>query len=363
MDHLQKSNPQRSLKEVVQLFADWGGYLRRQWRLLLLTTLAAAALGTAYIVLRKPVYTATTSFVLENDERSGGLSQYLGMASMIGIDLGGGSGGIFRGDNIIELYKSRQMIVKTLLSPLSCDSSKLLIDQYIDFHHLRRKWVDESRVSNLYFLPYAQHRASADRLTRLRDSLLSRVVIRINEKNLSVGKPDKKLDIIQVDVHDKDDVFAEDFNRQLVAHVNEFYIQTKTQKAADHVQILQQKVDSVQLIMNGAINSAAAVTDATPNLNITRQAQRVAPVQRAQFTAETNKAVLAELLKNLEVAKVSLRKETPLLTVIDQPVFPLANDEAHMAYYPLVMAILAFCLTCLYLLLRKSIRDALHSEV
>jgi len=78
--------------------------------------------------------------------------------------------------------------------------------------------------------------------------------------------------------------------------------------------------------MNGAIFSAAAVSDATPNLNPTRQVQRAAPMQRSQFSAETNKAILSELVKNLEMSKISLRKETPLIQVIDKPVYPLAKE-------------------------------------
>lgn len=355
MDPLQKNKSQSSLPEVLRLFNEWGVYLRSKWLLLFTVSVLAALLGTAYILIRKPVYTASTTFVLENSEGGGGLSQYLGMASMIGIDLGGSNGGIFKGDNIIELYKSRQMIAKTLLSPLAGDSSRLLIDRYIDFNHLRQKWADVYKATDLHFLPYEKHLASSGPLTRLRDSLLSKVILKINEKHLSVGKPDKKLDVIKVDVRAKDEVFAAAFNTQLVAHVNAYYIQTKTKKAADHVAILQQKVDSVNRVMRGAINSAAAITDATPNLNITRQAQRVAPVQRAQFTAETNKAVLGELVKNLEIAKVSLSKETPLLEVIDKPVFPLADDQENKFYYPIVMAVLAFGFTALFLLLRKSV--------
>jgi uncharacterized protein involved in exopolysaccharide biosynthesis len=78
--------------------------------------------------------------------------------------------------------------------------------------------------------------------------------------------------------------------------------------------------------MNGAIYSAASVADATPNLNPTRQVQRAAPVQRAQFSAETNKAVLGEMVKNLEMSKMALLKETPLIQVVDEPVFPLEKQ-------------------------------------
>ena len=36
---------------------------------------------------------------------------------MMGLDVGG-SGGLFQGENILELYKSRSMIAKTLLTEI-----------------------------------------------------------------------------------------------------------------------------------------------------------------------------------------------------------------------------------------------------
>lgn len=106
-------------------------------------------------------------------------------------------------------------------------------------------------------------------------------------------------------------------------NVNDFYVQTKTKKSLDNVAILQHKTDSVRAVMNGAIYRAVAITDATPNINPTRQIERIAPIQKSQFSAETNKSILGSLVQNLEMAKMTLLKETPLIQVIDEPVYPL----------------------------------------
>src|SRR5690606_823126 len=96
-------------------------------------------------------------------------------------------------------------------------------------------------------------------------------------------KPDKKLSIIKVEVTSPDEVFSKAFNENLVRRVNDFYIQTKTKRSTDNIATLQHKVDSVQAVMTDAIYSAAKVSDATPNLNPTRQVQRLGPAQKAQF--------------------------------------------------------------------------------
>lgn len=51
------------------------------------------------------------------------------------------------------------------------------------------------------------------------------------------------------------------------------------------------------------------------------------PSQRRQVDVQANQAILTELVKNLEVAKVSLRKETPLIQIIDGPVLPLEKER------------------------------------
>jgi uncharacterized protein involved in exopolysaccharide biosynthesis len=42
---------------------------------------------------------------------------------------------------------------------------------------------------------------------------------------------------------------------------------------------------------------------------------------------EMNRAILEELVKNLELAKISLRRETPLIQTIDQPILPLEKKK------------------------------------
>lgn len=353
------TEPNQFTKSLLQL-KHWWVYLGTKRTVLFAVVLVAGLLGLAYGYLKKPVYVATTTFVLENGESGGGgLSQYMGIASMMGIDLGGsGGGGIFQGDNIIELYKSRNMIERALLHPLESDSTQLLIDRYLRFNNYS-KWFNDHQLANTTFSTY-QQLLKEKRAFRLRDSIMAIAVEKINKYNLSVGKPDKKLDIIKVDVKAKDEIFAKEFNDQIVKNVNDFYVQTKTKKSLDNVSILQQKTDSVRRVMNGEIYSAVAVADATPNLNPTRQVQRMAPVQRSQFSAETNKTILAELVKNLEMAKFNLRKETPLIQVIDAPILPLKDNHILLFWYPLVAMIGALGLMSVFLLLRESIISKLR---
>lgn len=305
-----------SLKDLILRAIEWCRFLLSKWIIIICFGIIGGTLGFAYADFKKPVYTAITTFVLEDDDKGGGLGQYAGLASMAGIDIGGG-GGVFKGDNILELYKSRRIIEKTLLTEVKCNGkSQLLVDRFIDFNNLREKWDKNPRLKGIQFKTLSE-------FTRAQDSILGSIASIINKSYLNVSKPDKKLSVFKAEVKTSDEFFAKTFNEEIVRNVNDFYIQTKTKKSLTNIAILQQKTDSVRNMMNGAIFAGATVADVTPNLNPTRQAQRVAPMQRSQFSAETNKLILGELVKNLELSKISLRKETPLIQVIDEPILPL----------------------------------------
>jgi len=344
-------NGEVSIKEIILDIQAWFYFIVSKWRILLIAGVLGGVIGLAYAFLKQPLYTATTTFVLEGNDSRSNLGRLSGMAALAGIDLTGNAGGLFQGDNILELYKSRNMLEKTLLSRVNQNSGELLIERYITYNNLKDDWKDQPELLVLNF-----HKApeTLDSLTRrLRDGVITSIVSAIRSKVLTVEKPDKGLSVVQVDVTSSDEFFSKAFNENLVKEVNEFYIQTKTKKSTDNIAILQEKVDSVRTEMTGAIYSAAKVSDVTPNLNPTRQVQRTAPTQEAQFSAETNKAILSQLLQNLELSKMALLQEQPLIQLVDTPVYPLKVDRVGKVKGIIIGGFLLVFLTILVLILRR----------
>ncbi|MVN21015.1 Wzz/FepE/Etk N-terminal domain-containing protein [Mucilaginibacter arboris] len=310
-----------SLKELILKLRSGFNYIKSKWAIILLSGILGGALGLLYSIFKKPIYTATSTFVLE-ENKTGGLSQYASLASMAGIDIGGGgAGGIFQGDNILELYKSRVMIEKTLLTPVNINGkNELLIDRYIDYNKLRNKWKEKDHIVSISF------NGNPEKFNRKQDSIITNIVELFNKKVLNVEKLDKKLSIIKVDVATSDELFSKAFNIKLVETVNDFYTQTKTKKSYQNVQVLQKQADSVKRILNYSIGGVASAIDAAPNANPLLQTLRV-PSQKKQVDVQANSAIYSEIVKNLEISKISLRQETPLIQVIDDPVLPLPIDR------------------------------------
>ena len=134
---MEVQNDEISLRELIEKGKEWYAYLLSQWKIILLAGIIGACLGLAYSFIKKPIYTATLSFALEDEKGGGGLGGALGLASSFGIDLGGGGGSIFTGSNLTELFKSRAMVEKTLLSPVVVDGKTVsLAEMYIQ----NNKW-------------------------------------------------------------------------------------------------------------------------------------------------------------------------------------------------------------------------------
>ena len=51
----------------------------------------------------------------------------------------------------------------------------------------------------------------------------------------------------------------------------------------------------------------------------------------AQYSRQSNTAVLTNLVVQLELAKITLRKETPLIQILDKPIFPLERIKIGKA--------------------------------
>ena len=314
-----------SLKELILKLKAWTNFLLGKWKLLLLAGILGGAIGVGYAFLQKPVYTATLTYAVE-DEKSGGggLSGALGLASSMGFDLGGNSGGgAFAGSNLMELMHSRSLIEKTLLAPVEIGGKTTnLVTYYISVYELRDDWTKKPELVNVSF-PVPANRLS---FTRVQDSVLWLISGEIDKTQLSITQKDKKISIGTIDVKSIDEIFSKKFCEVLVKEVTSFYVDTKSKKAKMNVAILEKQSDSIRAELNAAITGVAVANDNTFSLNPALNVKRSPSAQR-QVDVQANSAILTQLVANLEMAKVSLRKETPLVQIIDAPILPLKKEK------------------------------------
>jgi hypothetical protein len=348
-----RQNDITSLKELILKIGFWWRYLLKKWVVIVIAGLLGGGLGFTYAFLKKQSYVAELTFVVE-DSKTGALSSYAGLASQFGLDLGGGAGsGIFSGDNIIQFLRSRLMVEKTLLSPVVVEGKTMsLADFYIQINQLKERWHANSILSALT-IPVSTTR---EKFSLQQDSVLGIIYDDIVKRELIVAKPDKKLSFIVVRYASKNEEFAKSFTERLVKEAIDFYVQTKTQRSKSNVDKLQAKADSIEYLLNKKTYAAAVSQDL--NLNPARSVARVG------LEVETrDKVVLqtmyAEVVKNLEISKMSMAQETPIIQIVDTPILPLKKDRVGKVKMMMLGGFLAGFLTICWLFVRKLYKEVM----
>jgi uncharacterized protein involved in exopolysaccharide biosynthesis len=355
-EHQQIDNDEISLKELIQIIQDWIAYLKTQWKLIIGIAALGGIIGFVYASFQKPNYLATTTFVLEEDKGGGGgLGGAMGLASSFGFDLGGGGGGLFTSSNIIELMKSRLVVEKTLLNPVQVAGKEIsLADYYIQVNELKEDWAKKPRLININF----PVNADRTKFSLQQDSILQTISAGLTKNNLVIAQKDKKVSIISLTVKTESELFSKLFCEQLLKETSDFYIETKSKKSRLNVDILQHQADSIRAELNSAITGVATASDNVYNLNPALNVKRT-PSTRRQVDVQANTAILTQLVAQLELSKVSLRKETPLVQLIDSPILPLEKDKVGRLKSLVLGGFLAGFLTVLYLVIGRIYKNLL----
>jgi len=311
-----------SLKELLKNLEEWYYFFLSKWKTILLAAIVGACLGLTYSFVKKPIYTATLSFAFEG-ESSGGSGGVLSLASQFGLDIGGSGGSMFSGGNLIELFKSRSMLEQTLMKGIVYKGDTIsLAEMYIQNMEWRKKWNNKPKFKNIHFIPNTKRKY----FSRVHDSILGLIYKDLSENELTINKIDKKLDIVNIDMISTNELFAKYFVENLAIEVSTFYIDTKSKKARINMEILERQTDSVRAELNGAITGVAVANDNNFNLNPALNVRRT-PSAKRQVDVQANIAILTELVKQTELAKVTYRKETPIIQIIDKPILPLKKER------------------------------------
>lgn len=321
-----------SVADIAQSIKDSWHYLLKKWLIVLSVSILAGVVTVIYLSFAENKYVARLTFVSENEGGSS-LSSYAGIAAQFGFDIGTTGGGAFEGDNLIELLKSRNLIEQVLFNKVG---NETMLEKYLKNHNM---WEA--------FQPLNITQPGANIKT---DSVVAILYKQILKKRLEVMKVDKKIDFVYIQFTDNNQQFASLFTNTLAQKAIQFYTEYKTRKNSANIQLLERQVDSVRSMLFGNIQQIASVNDL--NVNPLRQTLRT-NTQKKQVDLQVNSVLYTELLKNLELARLTLRKETPLIQIIDTPTLPLLNQKTGRAMGFVVTVILVGIIASIALILTR----------
>lgn len=298
---------------VADFFASYADFFAKikayRWFILIGLLLGFGG-GAIWGLLHPPKYKAEVMIAVEDDDSSG----WQNLLQQFGIDMGGNNpGGIFKGESLVQLFKTRGQIERTLLREVEIiegEKPEVLANAVFRNSKLSKKSVFEG-------ITFTSDRSQ---FTPLQDSLLMLLHEEVRDEMLQVVKPENKLSIILLSITGRDKNLARALAVTAVNNTAEFYVETLSKKARLNLEVLRREADSVNTVLNGNLGSSAYYSDI--NINPGRASLGVSQ-NRSLIDLQVSVALYGEIIKNLKLAEIGLRKETPLIQLVDMPSFPL----------------------------------------
>jgi len=343
---------QNNSLKIGDIFTMISGFLkyylsfRRLNSIIILTTITVSLL---YYYIEKPKYQASASFILME---SGG-SKASGLASLgsqFGLDLGslgGQSGSIFSGENIFDIFKTRSIIEKVLLTPYESGTkdNRTLADIYLTMNPGITRGVEiEGNLTSNYFFGYQPLLNS----NRQKDSIMNALYEVMIKKNLLVDKLNKKGSIIQLSVISNNETFSKIFVERLLDEVRIFYLNIKNVNTEQALSNLQRKADSLQnKLYEKSFQSASLFNANNAIKSITANEELSQKDKTVTYT------LYAEVIKNIEFAKLTQAQQSPIFQVLDLPRYPLENKKIKFSLLVLIGLLGGFFLSIVTAFLKQ----------
>jgi hypothetical protein len=261
-------------------------------------------------------YKATYVFALEQQGLKS--SPLGGLASQFGVSLSAESSSL-AGENLLKLMQSQKVIENALLKPMNDDSSVILVNYYIENNSaMKRRWLKEG----LYPI-------SIFDWNQRQDSAFGYIVEEVQDEMLSLSKDDRELNFVEISVTSRLSTFSEELSKNILDEALRFYVNSKTRNSMINILNLQRRVDSVSAELEKSLVSLTEVQE--NNIFLVNQVAKV-PGMKAQVKVSMLTTLYGELVKNLELAKTLAVKEEPVITIVDEPRYPLLVQSNKLVF-------------------------------
>jgi len=346
---MEQYNDELQLKDILIKLSEYKLYLFSKKFTIISVSGIFFVLGIVFAISADKKYTAELTFVVEDKQQAGGaLGSMSGMASQFGFDIGSSSNTTFSQNNILELLKSRGVVEAALMQNRKVNKTNdLLIEHYLDLNKIKDSWKTNKDIN-----PVSFHGI----LTQDNDSISGDVWKNIIEDKLVVELQSDKANIINLSYRSVNDEFAKMFVEALIEQMSEMYITYQTAQASNTLSFLNNRADSIFIELEIAEEEFAKVKDI--NQRIVKASGRLKELQLMRRVEVLN-AMYLEIVKNLELSKITLLNQTPIIQIIDKPILPLNQEIKPKSLLGILGAFLGMFLSVFFFVFRKLFKDAL----
>ncbi len=291
--------------------------------------------------------------MLNEDDGGSGIGSLLGQ-----FGLGGGDEAGFNIEKMIELAQSRKIASMTLFEKIEIDNKEdFIANQIIDLYDFREDWEDSGLLKDF---PGFQH-AAVDSFSRAENAALKSVHRKLVKGGASLISlvSDEETGILTLTVISPNENLSLETAEIFYDKLEDYYVQKAVNKQTETYRVLKSRTDSLENAMNTAQRSLLRFEDRNRSLGL-----REYEATRYRLQGELTILQLAygETYKNLQLAEFNLQNKTPMVSVIDSPVFPLEIVASNLVKSIITGLIVGVLIAVFFIIGRKIYRDIMAPE-
>lgn len=283
---------------------------------------------TAIVIFKKPnEYISYTSVMPEYESSGvGGLSKYVGLASLAGIDLGSVTKSeAIRPDLYPDIINNTSFFLNLLNQKIQTLDNKTIgfMDFYCNAYKIdtleKNTFIDVIKsYLNINIKKTQMFSIDSEKLVYV-SSGKSKIIKEVSKR--VVANMDKKTGIISVQVELPDPVAAAYVASISMDYLTSFVSSYRTNKASKDVDFLAKRLEEAKGKYYDTQVKKARYSDeySLPTIRL-----QTADIQRERIESDfrVNSTFYQELLKQYESAKLKLYQETPVFKTLQKPVIP-----------------------------------------
>lgn len=334
-------------KDIISI--DFYAFFKIIWKekiAIVIITLMFVITGILYALLAREEFSTEGTILPEFQSKTGGLSQFAGLASLAGVDLSSMSGGLGGVEAVrpdlyptvigstpffLELFKFQVTTRKGEKITFSQFYDKYVLDDDINEEYAKLKYpLSKDYVA----VPYQTEKNLKDLRKRITSSI------------------DKKTGIITFTVKMPDPIVAALITKFSMDYVKEYVINYRTEKLKRDLNFLAERLDAAK---GKYYNNQAKKAQYSDQNQLSMMKLQVADLQRERIESEykISSTFYNSLLQKYEEAKLKLQQETPVLKVLEPPVVPNKRSEPKRAIVVLIATFLGGIFGIIFGLIRK----------
>ncbi len=329
---------------------------RKFWegrRIVVKTIILFSMIGLLVAFILPKEYTATSTIVPQINDPKSKLGALSGLAAMAGVNLANNIGGSELAPTtypeIISSVPFQLELMNTMLNFKNLEKPVTLYDYYtkIRFANPFIKYtigLPHLIVKAIKGEPKILYSDSPDAPYRLTEKQID--VQKIMEKTICVSIDDKN-GYITILCSLPEDYAAAQLAKSAQTLLQRYITEFKIEKAKANHDFIQQRYEEAKKKYQKAQEDLALFRDRNKNV-----ATAMARTEQEQLTAEYNLiyGVYSELAKKQEQAKIEVKEETPVFTVIKPVSVPIEKSKPNRPYIFLIFLFSGFITCCIIIL-------------